>query len=93
MTWARDAEVHAFEQGSRPATPVNAPVLLVIGMDGGRLKNRKKQGGNVSRRREDNVGAITSYLPAEGTSDHPAKPLVTTYVATMERSEAWRANP
>ena len=35
------------------------------------------------------MGAITSYLPVDGTPDHPPKPLVTTYVATMERTEAF----
>ncbi len=39
---ARDAEVGAFEQGNRPPTPANAPVLLVIGMDGGRVQTREK---------------------------------------------------
>jgi len=89
ITSARDAEVRAFEQGIRPATPANAPVLLVIGMDGGRVQTREKQGENGSRWREDKVGAITSYLPGDGTPDRPPKPLVTTYVATMERTEAF----
>ena len=35
------------------------------------------------------MGAITSYLPGDGTPDDPPKPLVTTYVATMERTEAF----
>ena len=85
----RDAEVRAFERGNRPATPANAPALLVIGMGGGRVQTREKQGENGSRWREDKVGAITSYLPGDGTPDHPPKPLVTTYVATMERTEAF----
>ncbi len=63
---ARDAEVRAFEQGNRPATPANAPLLLVIGMDGGRVQTREKQRENGSRWREDKVGAITSYLPGAG---------------------------
>jgi hypothetical protein len=75
---ARDAEVRAFEQGSRPATPANAPALLVIGMDGGRVQTLEKQGENGSRWREDKVGAMTSYLPGDGTPDRPPKPLVTT---------------
>lgn len=86
---ARDAEVRAFEQGIRPAAPVNSAVLLVIGMDGGRVQTREKQEGNGSRWREDKVGAITSYLPGDGTPDHPPEPLVTTYVATMARTEAF----
>ena len=46
---ARDAEVRAFEQGNRPATPVNVAALLVIGMDGGRVQTLEKQGENGSR--------------------------------------------
>lgn len=84
---ARDAEVRAYEQGQRPATVRNPPALLVIGMDGGRVQTREKQGENGSRWREDKVGAITSYLPGDGTKDHPPQPLVTTYVATMEKTE------
>jgi hypothetical protein len=34
----RDQEVRAYEQGQRPASPPNAPALLVIGMDGGPLR-------------------------------------------------------
>ena len=86
---ARQQEVREYEQGCRPASPLNAPALLVIGMDGGRVQTREKQGENGSRWREDKVSAITSYLPGDGTADHPPKPLVTTYVATMEKTEAF----
>ena len=85
----RDAEVTAFEQGHRPEPPVNRPVLLVIGMDGGRVQTREKQGENGSRWREDKVCTVTSYLPGDGTSEHPPTPLVTTYVATMGDAEAF----
>jgi hypothetical protein len=85
----RDAEVAAYEQGVRPATPRNTSPLLVIAMDGGRVQTREKQGENGSRWREDKVAAITSYLPGDGTTDHPATPLVTTYVATMGKTEAF----
>jgi len=84
---ARDAEACAFERGQRPTPVLNAPVLLVIGMDGGRVQTREKQGENGSRWREDKVGAITSYLPGDGTKAHPPQPLVTTYVATMGKTE------
>jgi hypothetical protein len=83
----REREVEAYEQGQRPASPVNAPALLVIGMDGGRVQTRDPQGENGSRWREDKVSAITSYLPGDGTPEHPPAPLVTTYVATMEKTE------
>ncbi len=84
---ARDAEACAYERGQRPASVPNAPTLLVIGMDGGRVQTREKQGENGSRWRENKVGAITSYLPGDGTKDHPPQPLVTTYVATMGKTE------
>jgi hypothetical protein len=50
----RDAEVAAYAQGIRPAAPRNPAPLLVIGMDGGRVQTRQKQGENGSRWREDN---------------------------------------
>ena len=84
---ARDAEACAYERGQRPASVPNAPTLLVIGMDGGRVQTREKQGENGSRWRENKVGAITSYLPGDGTKDHPPRPLVTTYVATMGKTD------
>jgi hypothetical protein len=85
----RDAEVTAYERGIRPATPRNSAPLLVIGMDGGRVQTREKQGENGSRWREDKVAAITSYLPGDGTKEHPPAPLVTTYVATMGKTEGF----
>jgi hypothetical protein len=89
VTAARDAEVRAHEQGRLLSGPANPPALLVIGMDGGRVQTREKQGENGSRWREDKVCAITSYLPGDGTADHPPAPLVTTYVATMEKTEGF----
>lgn len=89
VTQVRDAEVQAYEQGHRPATPKNRPALLVIGMDGGRVQTREKQEETGSRWREDKVLAITSYLPGDGTKEHPPEPLVTTYVATMGGTEAF----
>ena len=85
----RDAEVTDYEQGCRPEPPANPPALLVIGMDGGRVQTREKQGEKGSRWREDKVCSMTSYLPGDGTPEHPAKPLVTTYVATMGDAEAF----
>lgn len=85
----RDTEVRAYEEGVRPASPANPPALLVVGMDGGRVQTREKQGETNSRWREDKVGAFTSYVPGDGTKEHPPAPLVTTYVATMEKTEAF----
>jgi hypothetical protein len=86
---ARDAEVRALECGQRPRGPENPPTLLVIGMDGGRVQTREKQGEDGSRWREDKVGTITSYQPGDGTPQHPPQPLRTSYVATMGATEAF----
>ena len=67
----RAAHVRAFERGRRPGGPADGPRLLVVGMDGGRVQTREKQGENGSRWREDKVAGITSYLPGDGTKDHP----------------------
>jgi hypothetical protein len=84
---ARDAEVRAYEQGQHPDGPANPPSLLVIGMDGGRVQTREKQGENGSRWREDKVGTLTSYRQGDGTAAHRPRPLVTTYVPTMGATE------
>jgi hypothetical protein len=89
LTRAREAEVRAFEQGQRPSGPANAPSLLVIGLDGGRVQTREKSGEKGSRWREDKVGTLTSYALGDGTAEHPPRPLVTTYVATMGATEAF----
>ena len=89
VTGERDREVRAFERGVRPEGPPNPAVLLVIGMDGGRVQTREKQGEDGSRWREDKVCSITSYLPGDGTRGHPPQPLVTTYVGTMGDTQAF----
>ena len=89
LTARRDAEVVAHQRGVRPSGPLNPPGLLVIEMDGGRVQTRQRQGETGSRWRENKVAAITSYLPGDGTPEHPPKPLVTTYVATMGKTEAF----
>lgn len=89
ITATRDAEVRAFAQGVRPTPPANAPRLLVVGLDGGRVQTREKQGENGSRWREDKVGTVASYLPGDGTAEHPPQRLVTTHVATMGATEAF----
>lgn len=89
LTSQRDRQVQAFEQGVRPDGPANPAALLVIGMDGGRVQTREKQEETASRWREDKVCSITSYLPGDGTAEHPPKALVTTYVATMEDTQAF----
>jgi hypothetical protein len=82
----QQAEVGAFAQGVHPQSPVNAPALLVIGVDGGRVQMREKDPETGSRWREDKVGTFTTFLPGDGTDQKPPQPLVTTYVATMEKT-------
>jgi hypothetical protein len=79
----REAEADAYEQGERPAGPPTDPLLLVVGMDGGRWQSRLKNPESGSRWREDKVLTITSYMPGDGL-DRPPEPLVSTYVATTQ---------
>lgn len=83
---AQTAECQAYQQGRRPRGPQNDPQLLVIGMDGGRVQHRHKDGDSDSRWREDKVLTISSYVPGDG-QDKEAQPLVTTYLATMNASD------
>lgn len=93
----RLVEMEACERGDhrdRPPGPANAPALLVVEMDGGRVQGREKNPESGSRWREDKVLTVTSYLPgvpgasgASGASGggegrEPVK-LVTTHLATM----------
>jgi hypothetical protein len=81
-------EVEAYEQGIRPIGPAHDPELLVMGLDGGRVQGREKNPQTGSRWREDKVFSITSYLPGDGRDKAP-RPLLTTYVASMEDSRAF----
>ena len=80
------AERRAYEQGRRPPGPLNDPLLLVIGMDGGRVQSREKDGEHASRWREDKVLTISSYLPGRPQEGKNPEPLATTYLATMRDS-------
>lgn len=82
----RDAEVTASESGQRPNVPENAPILLVLGPDGGRVQMEEKDPETGSRWREDKVFTATSYVPGDGLEKKP-EPLVTTLVATMAKTE------
>lgn len=86
---ARDAEARAIARGIRPPGPLNPPLLLVIGMDGGRVQTRETQAESGSRWREDKVAALTSYLPGDEAAGRQPRPLVTTYVATMGDAAAF----
>jgi hypothetical protein len=79
-------ERRAYEQGRRPAGPLNDPPLLVIGMDGGRVQGREQRQPDGSRWREDKVLSITSYLPGEPAEEKDPRPLVSSYLATMHDS-------
>lgn len=81
----RAAEVEALARGMHPAGPLNAPALMVVGMDGGRVQMDEKDLETKSRWKEDKVTSFTSYLPGDGRDKEPQK-LVTTYVATMEEA-------
>lgn len=84
----RQAEVEALGRGCKPEGPLNAPALLVVGMDGGRVQMRQPDPQTQSRWREDKVLSLTSYLPGDGRDKKPRK-LVTTYVATMHDAAAF----
>lgn len=80
-------EVERYARGIRPPPPQNAPTLLVIGMDGGRVQMREADAETGNRWREDKIATFTTYLPGDGTPEHPPRPLVTTHLGTMEKTE------
>jgi len=84
----RTSEVRAYERGFRPVGPVNDPVLLVIGVDGGRVQTREKNPETNSRWRENKVATITRCLPGNGNEKKP-QVLTTTHVATMDDCKAF----
>jgi hypothetical protein len=82
----RQEEITALQRGLGPAAPAHAPELVVVGMDGGRVQMREKHEDAPSRWTENKVGTFTTYLPGDGKQKKP-QPLVTTYVATLEKVE------
>lgn len=84
----RAAEVKGLACGIKPEGPRNSPVLMVVGMDGGRVQMKEKDPETQSRWKEDKVASFTSYLPGDGKNKKPRK-LVSTYVATMQNAEAF----
>ena len=85
---ARDQEIRLEQRGVHPEGPLNAPALLVVGLDGGRVHTRDKDPRTQSRWREDKVASFTSYLPGDGKEQNP-KALVTTYTATMKDAQGF----
>lgn len=84
----REQEIALLKRGIGPAGPPNAAELVVVGMDGGRVQMREKNPQSQSRWTEDKVATFTTYLPGDGKDKKP-QPLVTTYVATMEKVEGF----
>jgi hypothetical protein len=84
----RAAEIQAMACGIKPQGPLNPPVLMVVGMDAGRVQMNHKDEQTHSSWREDKVASFTSYLPGDGKDKSPQK-LVTTYTATMENAQAF----
>ena len=82
--WEMDLE----RRGVHPAGPADAPQLLVVGMDGGRVHTRDKNPQTQSRWREDKVASFTSYIPGDGKDKKPVAQ-VTTYTATMKDAKAF----
>lgn len=84
----RGQEVEALERGIKPPGPLNPPLLLVTGLDGGRVQMKDQDPQTKSRWKEDKVASFTSYVPGDGKDKKPQK-LVTTYVATMADAQAF----
>jgi hypothetical protein len=81
-----------YAQGKRPEGPANAPVLLAIGLDGGRVQGREKNEKTATRWMEDKVATIASYqkrAPEKPGEDPQPQRLVTTYVGTMAGSRTF----
>lgn len=83
----QEQERRNFLKGQRPEGPANAPEVLAIGMDGGRVQERQKDPDSDSRWHEDKVLTISSYHkspPKEPGDDPQPQRLVTSYVGTMQ---------
>lgn len=84
----RREEIASFKRGIGPAAPANVHALVVVGMDGGRVQMREKDPESLSRWTENKVASFTTYRPGDGRDQAPV-PLVTTYVATLEKVEGF----
>lgn len=74
-----------FKLGRPVPAPANAPELLLVAVDGGRVHTTEVNPETGSRWREDKVACVASVRP--GRDGEKPKPLVQTYVATMDKSE------
>ena len=84
----RTQEISLERRGVHPQGPPDAPRLLVVGLDGGRVHTRDKNPQTQSRWREDKVASFTSYTPGDGKEQKP-EALVTTYTATMKDAKGF----
>ncbi len=84
----RTQEAALAQCGVHSQGPANAPSLLVIGMDGGRVHTRDQDPQTQSRWREDKVASFTSYIPGDGAEQKP-QALVATYTATMQDAKGF----
>ena len=85
----QERERKEYLKGRHPEGPANAPAVLAVGMDGGRVQEREKDPESQSRWHEDKVLTLSSYQkmpPAEPGGDPEPVRLVTTYVGTMQDS-------
>jgi hypothetical protein len=59
----RQAEIEGLERGIKRRGPLNSPLLMVVGLDGGRVQMDEKDPETKSRWKEDKVASFSSYLP------------------------------
>lgn len=83
-------QIQLFQSGVHPASPPNAPELLVIGVDGGRWQGKEKDPVTNGRWREHKVCTVVKYAPGDGKEKKP-EPLVASVVATT--ADAWEFGP
>lgn len=75
MVRERDHQTQALSEGRHPEGPLNAPQLLVIGVNGGRWQGREKDADSGSRWRKKKVLAPPPTSPATATmAPTPASP-------------------
>lgn len=91
LTKERDQQIDLYRDGQE-APPENAPDLLVICADGGRVQTR--QSDPMKRWKEDKIGVVYEGVvqpgqQADGEKYRGAKAKVKTYAATMESWESF----
>ena len=74
-------QIQEIQSGVHPASPPNAPDLLVIEVDGGRWQGKEKDPVSGGRWHEQKVCTVVKYALGDGQEKEP-KPLVASVVAT-----------